>query len=246
MTTVAAAQPARATHPAAFDRVFYGTMSVLMALTVVAGFGSTYYFAGGSMRTLSGGPITPLVHAHGILFSAWVLLFVVQTSLVATRKMAVHRRLGMAGAMLAAAMIVVGFRTAVTSAKQGNAPPGAEPLAFLVVPLFDLVLFAGFVAAAVAMRRNREAHKRLMLLAYVSIITAAVARLPGLLPLGPLVFFSLSFLFVIAGILYDLWSRRRVHRVYVWGGGLIFISVPLRLAMSSTAAWRSFAGWLVG
>jgi hypothetical protein len=106
-------------------------------------------------------------------------------------------------------------------------------------------LFAGFVAAALAMRGHREAHKRLMLLAYVSIITAAVARLPGLLPLGPLVFFSFSFLFVIAGILYDLWSRGRVHPVYLWGGGVVLVSVPLRLAMSSTAAWRSFAGWLV-
>jgi hypothetical protein len=226
--------------------MFYTTISVLMALTVVAGFGSTYYFAGASMRTLTGGPITPLVHAHGILFSTWVLLFVAQTSLVATRKVAVHRRLGVAGAVLAAGMIVVGFRTAVTAARGGSAPPGAEPLAFLVVPLFDLVLFAGFVAAAVARRRDREAHKRLMLLAYVSIITAAVARLPGLLPLGPLVFFSFSFLFVVAGILYDLWSRGRLHAVYVWGGGLVAVSVPLRLAVSSTEAWRSFAGWLVG
>jgi uncharacterized membrane protein YozB (DUF420 family) len=95
------------------------------------------------------------------------------------------------------------------------------------------------------MRRDREAHKRLMLLAYVSIITAAVARLPGILPLGPLVFFGLSFLFALAGIIYDRRSRGRIHRVYVWGAPILALSVPLRLALSGTWAWQSFAAWLV-
>jgi hypothetical protein len=245
MATVATAPPAKAPLAGAHDRVFYTTLSILMALTVVAGFGPTYYFAGGSPRTLSGAQITPTVHLHGLLFTAWVLLFIVQTSLVATRRVAVHRRMGIAGVVLAAGMIVAGFRTAVTSAAAGSAPPGADPLVFLVVPLFDLVLFAGFVSTAIARRRNKEAHKRLMVLAYASIITAAVARMPGILPLGPLVFFALSFLFVVAGIAYDLWSRGRIHPVYLWGGAVLLISVPLRLAISSTAPWRSFAGWLV-
>jgi hypothetical protein len=96
------------------------------------------------------------------------------------------------------------------------------------------------------MRRNREAHKRLMLMAYISIITAAIARLPGVLALGPPVFFGLTLLFVAAGIAYDRWSRGRVHPVYLWGGGLLAVSVPVRLAISTTAAWRSFAGWLAG
>lgn len=246
MGTVATAPAARAHHPAAYDRVFYSTFSVVMALTVVAGFGGTYYFAGDSARTLSGGPITPMVRAHALLFTAWVLLFVVQTALIAGRRVAVHRRMGIAGVVLAGAMAVVGVNTAAAAAARGSAPSGADPLAFLVVPIFDIVLFAGFVAAAVAMRRNREAHKRLMLLAYISIITAAIARLPGVLPLGPPVFFGLTLLFIVAGIVYDRWSRGRIHPVYVWGGGLLAVSVPLRLAISTTPAWRSFAGWLAG
>jgi hypothetical protein len=247
MATLSAARPAPQApfHEAGtHDRLFYGGMAIAMGLTVFAGFASTYYlrfFAGGPEATLTGGPFTALVHAHGALFTAWVLLFIVQTALVASRRVEVHRRLGLAGAALAAAMVVVGTFIAIATAARGSAPAGVDPLAFLIIPIFDMVLFATFVAAALALRRDKEAHKRLMLLAYVSIVVAAVARLPGVLPLGPPVFFGLSFLFVVLAGIYDFLSRRRVHNVYMWGGALIAISVPLRLVISGTGAWRSLA-----
>jgi hypothetical protein len=246
MHTATTTLPGRTSTPkvGAYDRLFYSTIAIAMGLTVFSGFASTYYlrfFSGGPSATLSGGPFTALVHLHGALFSAWVLLFVVQTALVASRRVAVHRRLGIAGAVLAAGMVVAGTSTAIATAARGAAPPGVDPLAFLVIPLFDMVLFAAFVTAALALRRNKEAHKRLMLLAYVSIVVAAVARLPGVLTIGPLGFFGLSFLFVVAGAIYDVVSRRRVHRAYLWGGAAFVLSVPLRLAVSSTGAWRAFA-----
>jgi len=230
----------------AYDRVFYTSLAAVMALTVLAGFGQTYYFRllSGTATTLSGGGITPIVHLHGIAFSAWVLLFLVQTLLVASRRVHVHRRLGYASMGLAVTMIVVGLRTAIEAARRGSSPPGVDSLTFLAVPIVDIVLFTGFVSAALLKRRDKEAHKRLMVLAYVSIITAAIARMPGMLPLGPLVFFSVSFLFAVAGMVYDWTSRGRVHRVYVWGGGIIAVSVPLRLALSETAAWQAFARWV--
>ena len=231
----------------AYDRVFYSSLAVLMALTVLVGFGGTYYFRllSGTPTTVSGGSITPTLHLHGVAFSAWVLLFLVQTMLVASRRVQVHRRLGYASIALAVTMGVVGLRTAIEAGRRGAAPPGVDSLTFLVVPVFDIVLFAGFVSAAILRRRDKEAHKRLMVLAYVSIITAAVARIPGILPLGPLVFFGIAFLFAVAGMIYDWVSRGRVHRVYVWGGALLVLSVPLRLALSGTAAWQAFARWLV-
>lgn len=249
MTTIVATHAVRANTPGTYDRVFYSGMAVLMALTVVFGFARTYYMRGyfGAPPSVTGGTsLSPLVHVHGALFTAWMVLFIVQTALVAARRVAVHRRLGIAGVALAAAMLVVGTKTSIAAAARGSAPPGIEPLVFLVVPLFDMVLFAGFVATAVWRRRNKEAHKRLMLLAYVSIIVAGVARIPGIISFGPLAFFALSFLFIVFGIIYDWRSRGRIHRVYIWGGALLVLSVPVRLALSSTPAWRSFAGFLVG
>ena len=226
------------------DRLFYGGMAIAMGLTVFAGFASTYYlrfFTGGPKATLTGGPFTPLVHVHAALFTTWVLLFITQTALVASHRVAVHRRLGVAGAVLAAAMILAGTIISIATAARGAAPPGADSLAFLAIPIFDMVLFATFVSAALALRRDKETHKRLMLLAYVCLLVAAVGRLPGVLPLGPLAFFGLAFLFVVVGGIYDFLSRRRVHKVYLWGGALILVSVPVRLAISSTGAWRTFA-----
>jgi hypothetical protein len=192
--------------------------------------------------TLTGKPFTSL-NVHGALFTAWALLFIVQTTLVANRRVAVHRRLGVAGAVLAAVMVVVGVRVAITAAARGAAPPGMDPLAFMAVPFFDMVLFTGLVSTALVRRRDKDAHKRLMLLAYVSSIPAAVARLPGVVALGR-AGLSLAFIFIAAGVIYDLVSRRRVHPVYVWGGTLVVLSVPIRLAISGTPAWTAFAGML--
>jgi hypothetical protein len=250
MATFSAARPAPQTparKAGTRDRLFYGGMATALGLTVFAGFAATYYlrfFAGGPEATITGGPFTTLVHLHGALFTSWVVLFIVQTVLVASHRVAMHRRLGVAGAVLAAAMVVAGTLMAIATAARGSAPAGLDPLAFLAIPIFDMVLFTTFITAALARRRDKEAHKRLMLLAYVSIVVAAVARLPGVLPLGPPAFFGLSFLFVVVAGIYDFLSRRRVHKAYLWGGALFVASVPVRLAISGTGAWRALAEML--
>ena len=193
------------------------------------------------MATLSGGPFTPLVQLHGALFTAWVVLFIVQTALIADHRVAVHRRLGIAGAALAAAMLVAGTLTAIASAARDSAPVGVDPLAFLAIPIFDMVLFATFVTAALARRRDKEAHKRLMLLAYFSIVRRRWRVSLAVLPLGPPAFFGLTFLFLVAAVAYDF--RRGGRCIGSTSGAelLIVLSVPVRLAISGTGAWRAFA-----
>ncbi len=248
MATIAAPQAGR--QPAAsraYDRVFYSSMAVAMALTVFIGFAPTFYlrFYFRAVTVTGATSLSRLAQLHGALFTSWVVLFIVQTALVRKHRVAVHRRLGIAGVVLAAIMTVVGVSTAVRAAARGAAPPGADPLAFLAIPIGDMVMFPIFVASAFWLRRNQEAHKRLMLLAYISIMAAAVARLPGVLPLGPLGFYALAFVFLLIAIVYDLVSRRRVHPAYIWGGALLVASVPLRLMASGTETWRAMAELLV-
>jgi len=239
MATTATAKPVLTTG-GAHDRAFYSGMSILMACVVFIGFARTYYLSAyfGTHATTSGRPFSTIVRIHAALFTTWVLLFLVQTSLVASRRVAVHRRLGVAVAALA---------TALDLARHGGAPPGVEPVAFLVVPLGDMTMFAVLIVAALVLRRNKEAHKRLMLLAYTSILVAAVARFPGILAAGPLWFFGLTFLTVLAlAMTYDFVTRRRIHPAYIWGGGLLILSVPGRLALSTTQAWHHLAQKLLG
>lgn len=249
MATVSTSQP-QWQHVAAggYDRMFYSGMAIAMAVTVFIGFAPTFYlrFYFHSPTVSGATSLTRLAQLHGALFSSWVVLFIVQTSLVAKHNVAMHRRLGIAGVVVAAAMTVVGVRTAINAAARGATPPGADPLAFLAIPIGDMLMFSIFVAFAFFWRRNREAHKRLMLLAYISIVAAATARLPGVLPLGPLWFYGLAFIFLLIAVVYDLGSRHRVHIAYIWGGALLVASVPLRLMFSGTGTWRAIAQFLVG
>jgi hypothetical protein len=242
----AAAAPARTVGR--YDRVFYGGIAIAAAAMTVTGFAPTYYarfFDGGPRATISGGPFSTLVHAHGALFTAWVVLFITQTALISSRRVAVHRRLGVLGGVLAAAMIVVGVLAGIDMGRRGAAPPGIDALSFMAIPLGDMVMFAGFITAALARRRDKESHKRLMLLAYASILAAPAARLPGVLPFGPLAFYGIALLVVVAGVIYDYVSRGTIHKVHLWGGGLLLLSVPVRLAVSGTSAWHAVARALI-
>jgi hypothetical protein len=247
MATATASRPV--SQPGRYDRAFYSGMAIAMALAVLVGFARTFYLSWyfGTHATISGGPFSPVVRIHAALFTAWVLLFLVQTSLVATHRVAVHRRMGVAGGVLAGLMAVAGTTIALATARRGGGPPGADPLGFLVIPLGDVAIFSVLVTVALWLRRNKEAHKRLMLLAYLAILAAAVARFPGVLPLGPLGFYGLTFGPVLAAaIIYDRVTRRRVHPVYLWGGALLIASVPLRLMISATPAWHRVAETLIG
>jgi len=242
-------KPVRARSTAHYDRVFYAGVAGAAAIMTLTGFAPTYYlrlFDGGPSATISGGPFTTLLHVHGALFTSWVALFIAQTALISTHRVAIHRKMGVAGGMLAVAMVIVGVLAGIGLARRGGAPPGIDALSFLAIPLFDMLMFAIFVTTALALRRDRESHKRLMLLAYASLLGAPAARLPGVLPLGPFAFYGIAFLIVIAGAVYDYISRRRVHKIYLWGGALLFVSVPLRLIISSTSAWHAFAQFLIG
>ena len=222
-------------------RRFYTGMALAIALTVFAGFAPTYYLRPWFQSTPLGG----LVHLHGLVFTGWVLLFLVQSTLIAAGRTALHRRLGVAGAVLAVLLVVVGTTTAIAGASRGAGPPGVPPLVFLAVPFFDMVVFTGLAAVGLWHRRRADIHKRLMTLATIALLGAPIARLPfGARMIGLPGVFALADLFLVACIAYDLTTLRRVHPATIWGGLAIVVSQPLRLAISGTGLWLGFARWL--
>ena len=236
----ASAAPRPLAPSASRDRVFYSGMAIWMTLTALIGFAKTYYLnpvLGGNV-TISGKPYSTAVHVHAAVFTLWLLVLVTQTTLVAARRVALHRKLGIFGGTLAATMVVVGVMTAFERARLGAAPQGANPFAFLAVPLGDIATFAVFIAAAFWWRNDKEKHKRLVVLASTCLMTAAWARWPGVLPLGPLGYYSLTLLFPIAGMVYDKVTRGKVHPVYLWGTALIVLAVPVRIALIMSPAWQ--------
>ena len=223
-------------------RRFYVGMAIAVLITVFLGFSHTYF-----LKAYYGTPeLSLLVHIHGLVFTSWVLLFLAQTSLVATGHTDRHRKLGVAGAVLAALLLTVGTATAILRVKSGRPSPipGVPPLSFLAVPLFDMVAFALLIGAGLLLRNRPETHKRLMTLATIALTSAPIARLSFVRPGGPPAFFGLTDLFIVAMLVYDFATRGKAHPATIWGGLVIVASQPLRLMISGTPAWLAFAAWL--
>jgi hypothetical protein len=226
------------------DRRLYILAAILIPIIVVIGFARTYYLKG----LFTTPPIpSPLVHLHGLVMSAWVILFVTQVSLVAARRTKTHQRLGVLGSVLAALVFIVGILTGISAAARG-ATPGPPPLRFLAVPIGDMLVFGVLISMALYFRRKLDVHKRLMLLAAVNLLTPAIARIPlhfievG----GPVAFFGLTDLCLIGCIAFDTIKHRRLHPVFLWGVLFIIVSQPLRLWFAGTDAWLKIATALVG
>jgi hypothetical protein len=214
-------------------------MALAMLLTVVIGFAPSYF-----LRTHFGAAaLSPLLHVHGALFTAWMVLFLVQALLVAGQRTSLHRRLGVVGGVMAVAMPLLGAVVAISAARRGVTAPGdPPPLVALAIPLGDLVVFSTLVGTGLALRRHREVHKRLMLLATIGLLPPAIGRIPLLG--APLAYFGLTDLFVGACLAYDRVTEGRFSRAFLWGGLFVVASQPLRLAIANTPYWLAFAGWL--
>ncbi len=225
------------------DRRLYILAAIVTPLIVLAGFARTYY-----LKPFFGTPDLPgrIVHLHGIVMTAWVLLFITQISLVATRRTRVHQRLGIAGGVLAALVVIVGVLTALFAAARG-ASPGPPALAFLIVPLGDMLIFSVLIGLALYFRRNLQVHKRLMLLAAINLLTPAIARIPlsFITNGGPIAFFGLTDLVLLVFLAYDTFKHRRLHPVFLWGSIFVIALQPLRLLLAGTSVWMNFAAALV-
>lgn len=228
--------------PVSGERRFFTGMAITMALVCFAGFAPSYYL---KAHFHTGPQLSLLLHLHGLAFTAWIGLLVVQTSLIAAGRTRLHRRLGIAGALLAVLMMVLGAAVAIIRARQGVLAQamGAPPLVFLAIPFATLIVFPALIGAALYFRK-RDTHKRLMMLGTTEIVTAAVARLPGIGT--PVAFFGITDLFVLALVIHDISTRGRVHPATFWGGLVLIASQPLRLMIAGTPGWLAFARWITG
>lgn len=227
-----------------YDRRLFAAAAVLFPLVVLIGFARTYY-----LKMAFGGPPLPglLVHLHGALMTIWVGYFISQVWLIRTKSHKVHMNMGMIGIALASAMIVVGFFTAAAAAKHGSGgPPGIEPLRFLAVPVFDLVVFAGIFTAAIFYRNRPADHKRLMLLTVLNFLPPAVGRFPvaSLQEMGPLFFFGVPTVLAILLVALDTWKNGKLNKPFLIGAIVLIASYPLRLIFSGTDAWMAYATWM--
>ena len=231
---------------------FYVGMGLLAMALAIVGFGPAL-FVGPSARR---GAPTTLIHVHGVVFAAWLCLFLAQATLVHRGNRRLHKRLGWLGIPLAIAAVVLGYATTLEMGRRGHAlwwhpEVRSDVLTELVHPIFDLLTFSLLVTGAFIWRKRADVHKRLLLLATVgSMMPAPLAHALGYAAVtrnGPPVIVLLLAGLYFSSAVYDRVAHGRVHPVSLWGGVALFAIANLRATVIGPSdAWHQFARWLIG
>ncbi len=152
MATVADSRPVMTGEPR-----FFMTMALVMAAVIVAGFAINLLLGRSSFAL-------PLIyHIHAFVFFGWVALYLTQNALMASGALHIHRRLGWLAVIWVPAMVALGLAIMLTTIRSHGGPPFFALNECLIGTVFQLLCFAGLVAAAISLRRRTDWHRRLML-----------------------------------------------------------------------------------
>ena len=225
------------------DRIFFSSMVALLWATVLYGFAKTYFLAGMVSAPLP----NKLIHVHGAIMTLWMVLLLVQTALISARRVKWHMTLGLFGFGLAAAMVIIGPIAATDALRRGVGVLGLDAKTFYIVPLSAILIFGVLAFFAYRMRRQPAVHKRLILIATIGLIDAAVGRWPiaffqnnpkaqDLIPFG--------FLFMV--MVFDLATQRKILKSTLYAS-LFLVAIHLaRVPLAFTHPWQEFATTMQG
>ncbi|HEY0264543.1 MAG TPA: hypothetical protein VGC07_08465 [Granulicella sp.] len=221
------------------DDIFFTTMSVIMLAIVVIGFAPSYFLREAVFAHLP----SLLVHLHGAVFSSWIILFVVQSSLISAGNVRLHRRLGVLGAVIAGLMVILGVLAPFGTLRRGaELPSFFTPTSFLFGNVLGILLFGAFAAVAVWQRNNRLAHKRLMLIANAMLLPPALSRMTFMTD-HPFLIGGIPLGIIFALFLFDLFTCKKPLAVTVIGGFLFWASDPVSDAIIRTSFAQHIALW---
>lgn len=239
-----AAALARVGLPA--ERRFYLGMMAAIWAVVLVGFAQSFFLRPFFPKVVA--PVEPIFYIHGALFFSWLTLLAIQTTLIATGDTAAHRRLGLAGFVLAPLMLVMGLYAATLAARRPTGFTGVvdPPLHFYGVLVVWIAVFFVFAGLALLWRKRPQTHKRLMLLAALILAEAGITRFP-VAPINTaateIVAFWFTVPFLIPLVVWDFATLRRLHPATLWGGLAFLAYGPLREMAAATPVWGAAGKW---
>jgi FtsH-binding integral membrane protein len=220
--TLATSRPSLLTgRNSLLDRYFYFAMSLASAAAVVAGFSQT--IDDQLLHPAIAPP--PILWVHGLTFSAWIMIFILQSALVRTRHVKWHRTIGWLAAAVALIMVPLGLATAIAMVHfETYSLHMPHRYAFLAVPFFDIGTFGLCMALAIYWRKNPEFHRRLVFFATCALLVAAFARMDHAFARHHNLSYLGADLMLALGIGRDLLVNRSIHTVYRIGVPLYCIA----------------------
>ena len=220
-----------------YVRYFFVGMACIFPVLVVLGFTPSY-------QALSDGSYKPhwFAHVHGAVMAGWLLVFLTQTILAARGNLKFHRQLGLFfaayGAMVWLCMLATSTRVRIV-----YAPPLEDGTwDILLIELYGMMIFGLFFTWGILVRKNTAAHKRLVLLATLVLLQAAIDRIQWL-PRGSngvLSNFMYLDMLLIPLFLYDFFAVGRIHKITLWGSACLVAVQLTAVALWGSPAWHAF------
>ncbi|HZF95542.1 MAG TPA: hypothetical protein VEZ20_11810 [Allosphingosinicella sp.] len=231
------------------ERAFYLSMMAAIFLLVVWGFAPSFF-----LRSWLTPPPTYIDRpdwmswtfiAHGLLATGWLILFAVQTVLIGRKQLRLHKATGQSAYPLYLANIATGAFVGLLGARYGFHSVPFDSITFSALPWMVIAAFAILGWAGLNERRDPQRHKRLMLLATITLADAGIARVTvfhGLLP----TWMSATALLLIPLVLWDLATLRRLHRTTIFGGLLVAAAVLLAIPLGMSEPWHAVVSTIIG
>lgn len=224
------------------ERMFYFTMSLVLAATAVAGFGASILMGHSNFHE------PWFVHVHGLTMMTWMALYVIQNMLVARGDVARHRVLGIVALLWSVWVVVVGLAiTAINIATHRVPFFFPDPAFFLAMDWLTIVAFAVLTWTAIALRQRADWHRRLMLGGTVVLIGPAWGRVTPLPLTGPngILLIMVALLgYLAAAMAFDRRMHGRVHRAHYWSAGVLVASFLLVWPIAAWPGFRAFTASL--
>ena len=231
------------TSPSRNPRIFYAAMGCAITVLVFFGFARSYFLK----AWFDFPPLSTTLHFHGLLLTMWLLLFVLQTYLIISRRRPQHMMLGRWTAGLAVVCVATTIAAAIESAKSGESE-AIIAVTRLYSSILLVTMFGLFVGAGVLYRRRADVHKRFMLLAMMTLVGPGANRAVALILGHTFRDFHILVIGVllVAALLYDWRTRGRPHPTMFWGGLLLIFVEVTRGQVGRSDAWGHAASWILG
>lgn len=235
------------------ERILYAVFGAFLFMLMLVGF-QQFYLHG---KAFPGHPIFPplkgLIIAHGVAMTCWMTLFLVQTLLIVSNNVRIHMAVGFFGIAVAVSVVVFGSWAAIatTRLEPELIRVGLNRKQFMIVPLSDMLKFGTLVTIAVWNRHHPNIHRPMMLLATLTMISAATGRIPFIHNIYAstvweqwLGAFFPKLVIGAAFLLVKTVFTRRFDRWFAGGLAVLAIVSLLAWQIAPGAAWERVANFL--
>ncbi len=214
---------------------FFFYFSAVILILVIGGFGINAMVNFDDLP-----PILPIVYIHGIIMLIWYTLVVVQTSLIRSGNHSLHITLGKTSSVLAVGIVISGILMTLESYERSGR------VDIVTINIFLIINFIILYSLALLNRKSADKHKRLILFASLAMILPALGRITQALGINDFISIPLWLILMLAIVVYDLRTLKKVHKATILGSVLIIVGIAFTVGLMDSESWAQLLESTIG